>query len=65
MISGGMGSSAVQIFNENDIEVIVGVKGSARKVVQDYLEGKLEVYGTVAMNISTSRKVRNEPMKGI
>ncbi|MDI9422643.1 MAG: NifB/NifX family molybdenum-iron cluster-binding protein [Bacillota bacterium] len=47
MISGGMGSSAVQIFNENDIEVIVGVKGSARKVVQDYLEGKLESTGTV------------------
>ncbi len=47
IISGGMGGGAVDIFNEKDIEVIVGAKGDARDNVQLYLEGKLESTGSV------------------
>jgi predicted Fe-Mo cluster-binding NifX family protein len=47
IISGGMGSAAVAIFNENDIEVIVGVTGSAKKAVEDYMDGSLKSTGSV------------------
>ena len=47
IISGGMGSSAVSIFNENDIEVIVGAKGKAKEVVEAYLRGELSSTGSV------------------
>lgn len=47
IISGGMGGSAVAIFNEHDIEVVIGQKGSARLAVEMYLDGTLESTGSV------------------
>ena len=47
IISGGMGGSAVDIFNEKDIEVIIGVRGSAEDAVNSYLQGTLESTGSV------------------
>lgn len=42
IVSGGMGGGAVKIFKEKGIEVITGVKGTAKDIVTDYLDGKLE-----------------------
>ncbi len=47
IISGGMGGGAIEIFNEKDIEVIVGAKGDSRKAVEDYLSGNLKSTGSV------------------
>lgn len=47
IISGGMGGSAVQIFNEKGIEVITGAKGSARAASEQYLQGLLKSNGSV------------------
>ena len=47
IISGGMGSGAVEIFNEKGIEVITGAKGDARSVVEQYLQGALRSTGSV------------------
>ncbi|MGI6705956.1 MAG: NifB/NifX family molybdenum-iron cluster-binding protein [Clostridia bacterium] len=42
IISGGMGSAAMDIFQEKGIEVIVGVRGNARAAAEAYLEGRLK-----------------------
>lgn len=42
IISGGMGAGAIEIFNEKGIKVITGASGSAKGVVQSYLDGKLK-----------------------
>lgn len=47
IISGGMGGGAVDIFNENNIEVIVGATGDAETAVKAYLNGELESTGSV------------------
>lgn len=47
IISGGMGGSAVEIFNEKGIEVITGAKGSAEAAVNSYLQGALKSTGSV------------------
>lgn len=47
IISGGMGGGAVDIFNEHNIEVIVGVQGKAKDMVTAYLKGELESTGSV------------------
>src|SRR5690606_32683897 len=47
IISGGMGSGAIEIFNEKNIEVIVGAKGSAKTAVNAYLQGSLKTSGSV------------------
>ncbi len=47
IISGGMGGGAVDIFNERNIEVIVGVTGDATKAVETYLKGELKSTGSV------------------
>lgn len=47
IISGGMGGGAVTIFNENEIEVIVGASGDGQAAVESYLEGKLKTTGSV------------------
>lgn len=45
IISGGMGTGAIDIFNENDIQVITGVIGNAEDVVKKYLAGEIQVSG--------------------
>lgn len=45
IISGGMGAGAIEIFNENNIQVITGVSGKAEDIVKKYLEGEIEISG--------------------
>ena len=47
IISGGMGGGAIDIFNEHNIEVIVGAAGNARTAVESYLHGELKSTGSV------------------
>lgn len=47
IISGGMGGGAVDIFNEKNIEVIVGTSGPAEVAVEKYLKGELKSTGSV------------------
>lgn len=47
IISGGMGGGAVELFNEKNIEVIVGAKGTAEDAVLAYLAGSLKSTGFV------------------
>ena len=47
IISGGMGGRAIDLFNERNIEVIVGASGDARTAVVSYLKGELETTGSV------------------
>lgn len=47
IISGGMGAGAVQIFNERQIEVVVGAKGDAQSATEAYLQGSLISTGSV------------------
>ena len=47
IIAGGMGGGAVDIFNEQNIEVIVGASGDARAAVEAYLRGALQSTGSV------------------
>jgi predicted Fe-Mo cluster-binding NifX family protein len=42
IISGGMGGGAVDIFNERNIEVVVGATGDAKAAVEAYLQGSLQ-----------------------
>lgn len=47
IISGGMGGGAVDIFNEHDIEVILGASGASKLAVEAYLAGQLHSTGSV------------------
>ncbi len=47
IISGGMGGGAIDIFNEHQIEVIVGASGDSKTAVQAYLAGELKSTGSV------------------
>ena len=47
IISGGMGGAAVAIFNEHNIEVVIGPKGSSKTAAVMYLAGELESTGSV------------------
>lgn len=47
IIAGGMGGGAVEIFNERNIEVIVGAEGDAKLATQKYLNGELKSTGSV------------------
>lgn len=47
IISGGMGGGAIDIFNDKDIEVVVGARGHAQAAVEAYLEGSLRSTGSV------------------
>lgn len=47
IIAGGMGGGAVEIFNERNIEVIVGASGDAMNAAESYLKGELKSTGSV------------------
>ena len=47
IISGGMGGGAVEIFNERNVEVVVGASGDARTAVEKYLKGELKTTGSI------------------
>lgn len=47
IISGGMGGGAVDIFNEHNIEVILGAQGGSEEAVKAYLAGALTSTGSI------------------
>lgn len=47
IISGGMGGGAVDIFNERNVEVVVGAQGDAKLCVEAWLRGELKSTGSV------------------
>lgn len=47
IISGGMGGGAVDIFNERNVEVIIGIQGDPTEAVEKYLKGELKSTGSV------------------
>lgn len=47
IISGGMGSTAQELFGQNNIEVIVGTLGLSDEVVQKYINGKITSTGSI------------------
>lgn len=47
IIAGGMGETAQQLFNENEIEVVVGAEGPSDDAVQKYINGELKSTGSV------------------
>lgn len=47
IISGGMGGGAVDIFNERDVEVIIGAVGLADDAVAAYIKGQLKSTGSI------------------
>lgn len=47
IISGGMGGGAIDIFNEKNIEVIVGASGDSITAAEEYLNGTLKSTGSV------------------
>jgi predicted Fe-Mo cluster-binding NifX family protein len=47
VISGGMGSGAIEIFNEKGIKVITGAKGDVQDVIISFVNGTLASTGSV------------------
>ncbi|MCR2043301.1 NifB/NifX family molybdenum-iron cluster-binding protein [Anaerosalibacter massiliensis] len=47
VVSGGMGARAQELFNENNIEVVVGAEGPCNDVVDKYIKGELKSTGSV------------------
>ena len=47
IIAGGMGGGAVDIFNERNIEVVLGAQGDAKAAVAEYLKGNLVSTGSI------------------
>lgn len=47
ILAGGMGTRAINLFKENDIEVITGVNGSLEKVIDQYINGNLLTEGNI------------------
>jgi len=47
IIAGDMGAAAVEIFNENGIEVFVGVQGLSLDAANQYAQGRLKSTGSI------------------
>ncbi len=47
IITGGMGSMAVNLFAQQNIEVILGAKGSIEELTAKYLGGELTSSGSI------------------
>ncbi len=47
IIAGGMGETAQTLFNENGIEVVVGVTGSSEDVTKGFLSGEIKSTGSI------------------
>lgn len=41
IIAGGMGAGAIDLFRENDIEVVTGIRGDPREAAREFLTGSL------------------------
>ncbi len=47
IIAGGMGAGAVELFQQNNIQIMVGIAGSNDTVIQKWLTGDLKSSGSV------------------
>lgn len=47
IIAGGVGAKAQQIFEENGINVIVGVSGVCDNVIESFIKGNLKSTGSI------------------
>jgi len=47
IIAGGMGEAAQDLFNEREIEVVVGAQGLSEDMVQKFINGELKSTGSV------------------
>ncbi len=47
IITGGMGAMAVNLFAEQNIEVVLGAKGTIKELTAKYLDGKLTSSGSI------------------
>ncbi len=47
IITGGMGETAQQLFNENSIEVVTGARGLSEEAVKQYIKGELKSTGSI------------------
>lgn len=47
IISGGMGATAQQLFEQNNINVVVGASGSSDEVVEKYINGEIKSTGSI------------------
>ena len=45
VIAGGAGFKAKELFNQFDMELIIGVSGTADSVIEDFIKGNLEQGG--------------------
>ncbi len=50
IIAGGMGQGAQTLFEESNIEVVVGAEGDIESVVKSFLDGQLKSTGSVCKN---------------
>lgn len=50
IICGGMGQMAINLFKENNIEVILGAAGSVEDNLQEFIEGKLLSTGSACQH---------------
>lgn len=46
IIAGGMGASAIKIFNDHNIDVIIGCVGKTDDIIKQYLDGLLHSSGS-------------------
>lgn len=46
IITGGMGQMAITLFKENNIDVILGAKGSVDSNLQEFIKGELASTGS-------------------
>lgn len=47
VISGGMGKAAQTLFNDNNIEVVVGAEGDKDQAAKNFISGKLKSTGSI------------------
>jgi len=47
LVTGGIGSGAIELFNSYDIEIISGAVGKVSQAVLDYFSGKLISSGSI------------------
>lgn len=56
IIAGGMGGAAVDLFNGNNIEVVVGARGDVEGIVKEYLDGNLKSTGSICREHENSNE---------
>ncbi|CDG02303.1 Putative Dinitrogenase iron-molybdenum cofactor family protein [Clostridium chauvoei JF4335] len=47
IISGGMGATAQQLFEQNNIEVVVGAAGITDEIIKKYISGEVKSTGSI------------------